>query len=119
MKWNRKSQGFSLIEVITTLVILSVVLPSFYFATSFALKALEKNNEEKILIALDNYISLLKLKDINFDQTINDELMVKNNIYTIEINFYPTPIPSINRAEVKFSNDHSRLFKDSTIRYFF
>jgi len=119
MRWTRKINGFSLIEVITALVILSVMLPSFYFATNFSLQALEKNKKERILIALDNYISLLKKKDTNFDKTIEDEIIVNEDIYKIKIDFFPTPIPSVNRAEVSFLNDQSKLFESIKPRYFF
>ena len=119
MKWKKKTKGFSLIEVITSLVILSIVLPTFYFATNYTLKALEINNKEKINIALDNYISLLKIKEINFDQTIEDNIIVNEKIHRIKIEFFPTPISSVNRAEVIFINDHANLFEGSKLRYFF
>lgn len=119
MRWTRKINGFSLIEVITALVILSVMLPSFYFAINFALQALEKNKKERILLALDNYISLLKKKDANFDKTIEDEIIVNEDIYKIKIDFFPTPISSVNRAEVSFLNDQSNLFDSFKPRYFF
>ena len=119
MKNKKKIDGFSLVEVISALVIFAIIIPSFYMAIQTSLKVVNKDKELRIIFALDNQISLLKLKYSN--NNINDlsELSVDNKIYETSLNFFSTEVTNISRVEVNVKQKLSKELSIPLQRYFF
>ena len=116
---KKKTTGFTLIEVITALTIFAIVIPSIYLGTKTALQVIEKDKQRQIIMALDNYVSLLKTQQNSFSQSHLSEILANDHYYDLSLNFSPTPVASVHRAEALVTHKPNGRQALPLQRYFF
>jgi prepilin-type N-terminal cleavage/methylation domain-containing protein len=116
---KNKIAGFSLIEVLTALTIFAIVIPSIYLGTKTALQVIEKDKQRQIIITLDNYVSLLKTQQNSFSQSHSSEILANDHYYDLTLNFSPTPVARVHRAEALVTHKSNGRQALPLQRYFF